>query len=342
MRLMLCLLLAVPVANAAEPEFFNAKDLTGWVNLNCGPETWSVKDGELITSGTPYGLLRSEKQYENFEIEFDWMHINKKEVGNSGFFVWCDGLPQVGGPYTRGIEVQVLVNYPDVGWATNHGDVFSVSGAKCKPDRAHPKGYERCLPSENRCKGGGEWNNYKVVANDGTIKLSVNGKEVSGVSGCTPRKGYLAFESEGAECHFKNIKFKELPSTNPKKEQIANDDEGFRPIFNHTDLAGWVLNVGTWTVKNGTLTCTGNRGLIYKLPGKKTELLFDWKGPPTVSLTEQVAAAVRPLPFVAKEVGKWQRERIKLGPSDSIEFGFNNNLEFKNIYLREVMVEKKK
>ena len=97
--------------------------------------------------------------------------------------------------------------------ATSHGDLFSIWGATCTPDRPHPSGVERCLPSENRAKGGGEWNHYKVIANDGVIKLEVNGKEVSGVSKCNPRKGYLALESEGAECHFKNIKIKELPST---------------------------------------------------------------------------------------------------------------------------------
>jgi uncharacterized protein (TIGR03067 family) len=324
-------------------EFFNGKDLTGWVNLNCGPKTWKVEKGELITSGTPYGLLRTEKMYENFEIEFEWMHINTKDVGNSGFFVWCDGLPQIGGPYTRGIEVQVLVNYPKNDWATNHGDVFSVSGAKCVPDRPHPtkKGLERCLPSEERCKGGGEWNHYKVVANDGAIKLHVNGKEVSGVSGCTPRKGYLAFESEGAECHYKNIKFKELPSTKPKKEEIAIEDRGFRPIFNHVDTTGWIRSGETWTVKNGTLLCTGNRGLGYKLPGKKTEVLFDWKGPENAGLLETAGNAVRTWPLVAKKAGAWQRDRVSLDASDSFEFNFADKLEIKNIYLREVPEEKK-
>ena len=178
---LLASLALVPAAEEPKPApFFNEKDLTGWHNSNCAADTFSVKDKELITTGKPIGILHTDKQYENFELEVEWMHINKKEVGNSGIFLWCDSLPAVGTPFTRGIEVQVLVNYPDVGWATNHGDIFSIWGAKCKPDRPHPKGYERCLPSENRAKGGGEWNHYKIVANDGTIKLSVNGKEVSG------------------------------------------------------------------------------------------------------------------------------------------------------------------
>jgi 3-keto-disaccharide hydrolase len=151
----------------------------------------------------------------------------------------------VGTPFTRGIEVQVLVNleYKDkktgAVTATSHGDVFSIMGATCKPDRPHPQGWSRCLPSEHRAKGGGEWNHYRIVANDGVIKLSVNGKEVSGVSQCNPRKGYLALESEGAECHFRNIRIKELPSTNPKPEQVANEAKDFKNLFTGLDLSGW-------------------------------------------------------------------------------------------------------
>src|SRR5262249_25356993 len=235
--LLLILATAVP-ASADEKDdgfvpLFNGRDLTGWVNVNCHPGTFFVKDGEIITTGHPTGYLRTAKQYENFVAEFDWMHVNTKEVGNSGFFVWCDPVPAVGTGYSRGIEVQVLVNleYRDKKTgeitATSHGDLFSIWGARCKPDRPHPAGWERCLPSENRAKGGGEWNHYKVVANDGVIKLHVNGKEVSGVSQCNPRKGYLALESEGAECHFRNLKIKELPSTNPRPEECADVDKGF-------------------------------------------------------------------------------------------------------------------
>src|SRR5437667_3533520 len=130
---------------------FNGKDLSGWVNVNCAPGTFFVKVGEIITTGKPTGFLRTAKQYENFIAEFDWMHVNKTAVGNSGFFVWADPLPAVGTPYTRGIEVQVLVNLEKEGYYTSQGDLFSIHGATCKPDRPHPHGWERCLPSENRC-----------------------------------------------------------------------------------------------------------------------------------------------------------------------------------------------
>src|SRR2546421_1144798 len=253
MRFLLCTLVALAAAGGARAgddgfvPMFNGKDLTGWVNVNCAPETFFVKDDMIITTGKPVGFLRTERQYENFIAEFEWMHMNTKEVGNSGFFVWADPLPAVGTPYTRGIEVQVLVNllYKDKQGnptATSHGDLFSIHGATCKPDRPHPTGQQRCLPSENRCKGGGEWNHYRVEANNGTIKLAVNGKVVSGLSKCNPRKGYLALESEGAECRFKNLKIKELPSTtstNSSPAETANVAQGHKPLYTGLDLRGW-------------------------------------------------------------------------------------------------------
>src|SRR5438045_1081803 len=44
---------------------FDGKTLKGWVNVNCAPETFFVKDNEIITTGKPTGYLRTEKQYEN-------------------------------------------------------------------------------------------------------------------------------------------------------------------------------------------------------------------------------------------------------------------------------------
>jgi Domain of Unknown Function (DUF1080) len=247
---------------------FNGKDLTGWHNVNGAPGTFFVKDNMIITTGKPTGYLRTDKQYENFIAEFEWMHLppKKGEVGNSGFFVWCDPIPALGTGYTRGIEVQVLVNLE---WkdkksgkstATSHGDLFSIWGATCEPDRPHPLGWARSIPSENRAKGELEWNHYRVEANDGVIKLAVNGKFVSMVSKCNPRKGYLGLEAEGSECRFKNLKIKELPSTNPKKEEIGEVDVGFKSLLDGLDFTGWKVsptNKGHWKMSDGVLTYDG-------------------------------------------------------------------------------------
>jgi hypothetical protein len=341
---------AIP-APAVQPDgtrdLFNGKDLSGFVNVNCAPGTFFVKDGEIVTTGNPTGFLRTDRHYENFELDFDWMHVEKEKMANSGLFVWGDPLPAVGTPYTRGIEVQVLVNFaPKDGWATSHGDIFSIHGARCTPDRPHPVNpkMERCLPSENRVKGGGEWNHYKVLANDGAIKLHVNGKEVSGVSKSNPRKGYLAFESEGAECHFKNVRIKELPSTNPKPEEVAKVWEGHVSLFTGLDLSGWKTDTREWKVGGGVLRAAGKAPIATEKSYGACELVFDWKAP-----AKSESAAVRvgigglsPITIGLADGmkgGGWKRQTLRyerVPRSAPITFEPAEGLELMNVFVREL------
>ncbi|HEY7303224.1 MAG TPA: DUF1080 domain-containing protein [Bryobacteraceae bacterium] len=206
-------------------DLLSGKTLTEWVNVNTASETWRMKDNVLICSGHPIGVMRSKKQYENFLLHIEWMHI--EPGGNSGVFVWSSARPDAKTRLPDGIEVQML----ELDWvnlnkqngkpapiAYVHGELFGVGGVKVVPD--NPRG-ERSKSIENRCKGRGEWNTYDVVAVDGCIKLSVNGKFVNGISHSTQRRGYLCLESEGAEIHFRNIRIMELPPGVTTANQVA-------------------------------------------------------------------------------------------------------------------------
>ena len=61
-----------------------------WIEVNTPPDTWTLKNGELICSGRPIGVMRSEKQYENFVLHVEWKHM--EPGGNSGIFVWAVGV----------------------------------------------------------------------------------------------------------------------------------------------------------------------------------------------------------------------------------------------------------
>jgi hypothetical protein len=265
--LLLVALLALPTFAAEDEEgfvpLFNGRDLTGWVNANCAPETWSVTNGMIHCTGHPTGAMRTERQYENFILEADWHFL--ESGGNSGVFIWGTPIAAPGVPFLRGIEVQVLdhgFNVPGKNqWYTTHGDVFPIHGAKMKPFGRHNG--DRSFPSEERSKGFPEWNHYRIVCTNGTLRLSVNGKEVSGGEDCNYRKGYLALESEGALVEFKNIRIKELPSSNPPAELCAPVDEGFRSIFTGLDLRGWKTNEQTaarWNVSDNHLRLKGGSG----------------------------------------------------------------------------------
>ena len=205
-------------------DLFNGKDLSGWVNVNVDPDTFFVKDGMLVCKGRPIGVMRSDKQYENFLLHIEWMHM--EPGGNSGVFLWCDGNPSEQNRLPSGVEVQMLeLDWPKLNTRNGvvppvayvHGEMWGVGKVKTVPD--NPRG-ERSMSVENRCLARGNWNTYDVVAVDGVVKLAVNGKFVNGVSRSTHRKGYLCMESEGAEIRWRNIRVLELPPGVTTSEQV--------------------------------------------------------------------------------------------------------------------------
>ena len=243
---------------------FNGRDLSGWMNVNCAPETWSVSNGMIHCTGLPTGALRTIRQYENFILELEWRHL--RSGGNSGVFIWSSPIAAPGVPFLRAIEVQVLdhgFNVPGKNeWYTTHGDVFPIHGSTMTPFGRH-KGM-RSFPSEERSKGTPEWNYYRIVCSNGVIRLHVNGKAVSGGQDCNYRKGYLGLESEGGPIDFRNVRIQELPSSGAPADLSAPLDQGWRFLFNGVDLRGWRTNATTasrWRVDGEhILLQAGNAG----------------------------------------------------------------------------------
>jgi hypothetical protein len=184
---------------AAEPmqfrDLFNGKDLSGWINVNTDKDTWTVRDGMIICTGHPIGVMRTVPEGQRLPrgvevqmLELEWPNLHRDK----------DGKPR------------------DIAYVS--GEVWGVGGLKTTPD--NPRG-ERSKSVELRCKGKGEWDTYDLVAVDGIIKLAINGKFVNGISNATIKKGYICLESEGAEIHFRNIRIMELPPGVTSPEQTA-------------------------------------------------------------------------------------------------------------------------
>lgn len=325
-QLLILALLSFSIFAADEEGFvpmFNGKDLSGWVNANCAPETWTVKDGVICCTGKPTGALRTEKQYENFILEAEWRHLSKG--GNSGIFIWGTPISAPGQPFLRGIEVQVLENdYPAKGkneWFTTHGDVFPIHGATMKPLGKHNG--SRSFPSEERSKPSPEWNHYRIECNNGSLRLHVNGKMVSGGDECNYRKGYLALESEGAPVEFKNVRIKELPSSNTPPELTAPLDLGWKHLINGVDFRGWKhaeKAAARWQIADWRLVSKKAEGAVEKFnlvseyESGASEWIFDVKFPAALTVTEPPAIATigaEGVPFIEAKLtpfkNKWVR-----------------------------------
>ena len=226
-------LISASVAAVGAPAAIITGEEPGWTPLleadfadvNGEKDTWSFDDAAKVISctGKPVGVIRSTKDYANFELVVEWMH--EKESGNSGVFVWTskaalDALTKPGLP-GEGIEVQVLdpgfkASYEKSSgkpsdWFTCHGDVFPVGKAKMTPYPPLSPNAVRSYPSAENTKQHGEWNHYYIRAINGEIRLWVNGTELSGGKDCQPSKGFLCLESEGSPIKFRNLRIRELP-----------------------------------------------------------------------------------------------------------------------------------
>jgi len=269
-----------------EPGFvdlFNGTDLTGWTFVNATEQTWSVAsdaDGPFIhCTGIPTGVIRTDKQYENFIVELEYRHIVPN--GNAGFFVWSDPIPVRGAPFTRSVEVQVMDGQEGNGF-TSDGDIFPIWGATMTPLNGR-QGSSRAFPTERRSNPAPMWNHYRVECIDGKISLAVNGKVVTQGHSISPRRGYICLESEGTEVHFRNIRIKELPAASPAipAEQSATRAQGSRPLYNGVDFSGWDFkpeHEGHWTAADWRLAFDGQGADLWsKESFKDFVLICDWR-----------------------------------------------------------------
>lgn len=301
---------------------FNGRDLSGWVNVNCAPETWKMRDdGVLFCTGKPTGALRTERQYENFIFEAEWRHM--KPGGNAGIFIWSGPITAPGVPFLKSIEVQVLDHgHGESESYTTHGDVFPIHGSTMKPF-GRSKGM-RSFPSEKRSRPSPEWNHYRVECRDGVLRLHVNGKEVSGGENCNWRKGYLALESEGGEVEWRNLRIQELPPGNTPPAESAPEAQGHRSLYNGLDLRGW--KTGTpdrWQPSDWKLRLkpgAAGEPLWTEAEFGNCEVIIDCRlpekapadGPEPAVLVRSEGQEIARLPLAGLKPGKWSRFIVNL------------------------------
>lgn len=217
-KFLLAIALAVApfIAHAAGDwvSLFDGKTLAGWTRTDGKPPGagWAVeKDGVLHLAGKGAGYLVAEKEYGNFELEWEW---KLAEGGNNGLKYW---VTKVGGKEWLGIEYQMIDDLKHAdglkGGSRNTGSIYDiVESAKDKV-----------------LKPIGEWNSSRVVAKDGKIEHWLNGKLASsadtksddwkeriakskfkGREGFAPGRGKLMLTEHGDPTWFRNIRIREL------------------------------------------------------------------------------------------------------------------------------------
>ncbi len=261
---------------------FDGKTMNGWKDFNGTTLTlpWHVVDGCIQAKGTggdSYGYIVTEKEYENFELSWDW---KLSKGGNSGMLYHVVENPLFEVPYVTGPEYQLIdePNFPD---QLEEWQKLGVDYAMYLPDKSLMK-----------VKPAGEWNNSKIVFDNGHVEHWLNGVKIlefeawtddwferknSGKWAHAPeyglaRKGVICLQDHGDPASFRNIKIREIENKVQEKS-----------LFNGVDLKGWeAYGTELWYVEDGLLVCESGPDKQYGYLATREyyddfELTFEFK-----------------------------------------------------------------
>lgn len=182
-------------------------ELAGWKSFSGDPKAttgtvWRLSDGVLICKGTPMGYLYTNKSYTDFVLRLQWRTPPGMKPGNGGVLVRMSGPNNI---WPKSLEAQLN--------AGDEGDFWGLSGYRLAgpADRSkvleHPQfGKLTNLKKRKRpVKAPGEWNQYEIVAEGGTVALKINGEEVNRAADCDVVAGPICLTAEGDEIHFRDI-----------------------------------------------------------------------------------------------------------------------------------------
>lgn len=223
---------------------FNGRDLTGWRDFNGDSLTqpWHVVDGCIQANGDGSdlsGYIVTDREFDNFILDWDW---KLSHGGNSGMLYHVVENPYFAVPYVTGPEYQLIDNE---GWEEDNAPTKLEEWQKLGVD------YAMHLPDPDSLfvNPQGEWNNSRIVFDNGHVEHWLNGHKILEFEAWTDdwyarknsgkwenapeyglaKTGVLCLQDHGYPASFRNIKIKQLP----RKESEP------RSLFNGVDLTGW-------------------------------------------------------------------------------------------------------
>ena len=87
----------------------------------------------------------------------------------------------------------------------NAGDIWNIGDFPAKADAARTEGRRTRKEHPTNEKPLGEWNEYRIVMDGGTLELYVNGLLQNRATDVEVVPGRIALQSEGAHIEFKDI-----------------------------------------------------------------------------------------------------------------------------------------
>jgi hypothetical protein len=213
-HLLFLLLFLVSCTSKGPQSLFNGKDLTGWhidiPAMDSNPDTLNpfiVRNGMLVSLGTPGGHLITDSVYQNYRLKVEYRFAG--EPGNCGVLIHSSTPRALYGMFPQSLEVQMQ--------SGEAGDFWCIVEDIAAPDmekRRGPKETWGGTEDKNRNiknltddseKPVGEWNTMVIECLGSEVKVWVNDVVVNHGTDCTASKGQIALQAEGSEVEFRMI-----------------------------------------------------------------------------------------------------------------------------------------
>jgi hypothetical protein len=193
---------------------FNGKDLSGWhvdvpeMDTNkAAINPFIVRNGLLVSLGTPPGHLITDSVYKNFRLSVEYRFAGVP--GNCGVLVFASTPRALYKMFPKSVEVQMM--HQDAGdfWCIVE-DIEVPNMETRRGPKANwgiTEGKERRIKNltDNSEKPVGEWNSMTIECVSNSIKVWVNGDLVNYGFNATASKGNIALQAEGSEVEFRKV-----------------------------------------------------------------------------------------------------------------------------------------
>lgn len=256
---------------------YNGVDLTGWKGLVEDPikrskmdaktladkqakadiqakQEWKPVNGELHFDAKGYNNLATVKQYGDFEMLVDWKIIDdKKGQGDAG--IYLRGSPQV----------QIWDNARiSAGAQVGSGGLYNNQVYESKPLKV----------ADNKLD---EWNTFRIIMKGDRVTVYLNGELVTDniiLENYWDRKlpifvrEQIELQAHGSPVAYRDMYIKELPEVKPFELSDQEKKDGFKVLFDGTNMFNWTGNTIDYTIVDGNLAINprpgkGNGGNLY-------------------------------------------------------------------------------
>jgi HEAT repeat protein len=242
-------------------QVFNGKDLTGWKGLVADPikrskmdaktleeaqvkadamarDSWKVINGELVFQSHGDNLA-TIKKYADFEMLVDWKIIDdKKGQGDAG--IYLRGSPQV--------QIWDLAR-TNVGAQVGSGGLYNNQVYPSKP----------LVVADNKLD---EWNTFRILMKGDRVTVWLNGVLVTDnvmLENYWDRKQpifpeeQIELQAHGSPVAYRDIYIREIPRAKPFELSADEKKEGFKVLFDGTNMFNWIGNTIDYSTEDGNL-----------------------------------------------------------------------------------------